>query len=96
MTCTVGAVADWTAGYEAGYRAGYRTALAVLDDAAAALAALHPSQSVDTAHARGAQTQAGQRPGEPDHNDPADVAAYRDRIHASWGLTPPRTPREKP
>jgi len=94
VTCTVGAVADWTAGYEAGYRAGYQAALAVLDDAATALAALRPSRAADTAHARPAQTRVGRRPGEPDHNDPADLAAYRARIRASWGLLPTDTREE--
>ena len=78
-------VADWTAGYEAGYSAGYLAARTALDDAARALAALQPSRALDVSDAR-ARTQA---PDEPDHSDPAAMAAYRARIYASWGLPAP-------
>ena len=79
-------VADWTAGYEAGYRAGYLAARTALDDAARALAALRPSRALDVTEARaGADRGADQ----PDHTDPAALAAYRTRIYASWGLPPP-------
>ncbi|WP_143448520.1 hypothetical protein [Kineosporia sp. A_224] len=91
---TVGvSVADWTAGYEAGWAAGHHAARGALDDAAADLAGLRPSRAVDTVHARRTQQQVGRRPGEPDHDDPAALAAYRTQIYASWGLTPPPTPQ---
>ncbi|MBI4942491.1 hypothetical protein [Kineosporia sp. R_H_3] len=82
-------VADWTAGYEAGWAAGHHAARTALDDAAADLAGLGPSRAVDTVHARRTQQQVGRRPGEPDHDDPAALAAYRAQIYASWGLPPP-------
>ena len=84
-------VADWTAGYEAGWSAGYRAARTTLDDAARALAALQPSRALAIGEAR---ASAGRRTDEPDHGDPAAMAAYRARIYASWGLPPPTEPDE--
>ena len=81
----VSSVADWTAGYEAGWTAGYHAARTALDDAAAHLVrTLRPSEAVEVAeHRRRADRQPAA------WRTPTERDAYRARVHASWGLTPP-------